>query len=188
MLPIYRRCEHFDFARHHIGVDALLAACAHLARHLEHVLATKMLGLREILRAHAIGIDDDLGIALAVAQVDEDQAAVIARMSRPASQDHFARNITCTKLAARRRMDAVFVQVIRHVLVSPCVVTLTCRLYFTARVSAKLIAQTKQNNRKREEMSTFKLAVPTVGEAGIDAERSGHFRSEEHTSELQSRI
>ena len=68
---LYRIGQNFDLARDHVRVDRLRCTLAHAPGHLQHVLATQVLGRMEVLLAHTIGIDHHLGIAITVAQVDE---------------------------------------------------------------------------------------------------------------------
>ena len=107
--------QDLDLTRLHVGVDALGSALAHLAGNLEHVLAAEVLGLGELLGRDAVRVDDHLRVALAVAQVDEDESAVVALVPRPAREHDLARDVVFAQLAARRRVDAVLVQkILRH--------------------------------------------------------------------------
>ena len=106
--------QHFDLARGHVGVHGFRPALAHRARDLQHVLATQVLGLREVVGAHAVRVDDHLRVARAVAQVDEDEPAVVAIVPRPARQHDLAADVAFAQLAARGGMHAVFVHEVRH--------------------------------------------------------------------------
>ena len=106
--------EHFDFAGSHVGVHGLGPAVAHRARDLEHVFAAQVLGFRKIIGAHAIGVDDHLRVARTIAQVDEDQPAVVAVVPRPAGQHDLAAHILSSQLAARCGVHAVLVHKVRH--------------------------------------------------------------------------
>ena len=66
--------QHLDLAGGHVRVHGVGAAVAHRAGDLQGILAAQMLGLVEILLGHAIGVDDHLGVAGAIAQVAEDRA------------------------------------------------------------------------------------------------------------------
>ena len=118
--------QHLDLARGHVRVHGVRAALSHLAGHLEHVLTTQVLGLREVLGRDAVGVDDHLRVALAVAQVHEDEPAVVAVMPRPARQHDLAAHVFLAQLAARGSMHAVFVLEIGHQLV-PC--SLQCGMF-----------------------------------------------------------
>lgn len=86
-----RSCEHFDFTCGHIGVHGAFGTRAHGAAHFEHVFTAQMLCLVEVFGAYAIGVDNDLRVAFAVAQVNEDQATVVAVVPHPAAQASPAR-------------------------------------------------------------------------------------------------
>ena len=68
--------EHLDLAAREVRVDCPLGARTHASLDREDELGAQPLGLLEHLGA--IGIEDDLQQALAIAQVDEDDATVIA--------------------------------------------------------------------------------------------------------------
>ena len=108
------RSQHLDFARDHVGVDGLGTALAHLAGDFQHVLAAEMLGCRELVGTHAIGVDDHLGVARAVAQVHEDQPAVVAVVPRPTGEGDFAPAIALAQLAACGSVHAILVSKLRH--------------------------------------------------------------------------
>ena len=111
---LYRIGQNFDLARDHVRVDRLRCTLAHAPGHLQHVLATQVLGRTEVLLAHAIGIDHHLGIAITVAQVDEDEAAVVAGVPRPTAQSHLLVHISRTQLPAGGGMHAVLVAEVFH--------------------------------------------------------------------------
>ena len=106
--------QHFDLARGHIRVHGVRTAITHRARDFQHVLAAQMLGLREVVGAHAVGVDDHLRVARAVAQVDEDETAMVAVVPRPAREHDLAAHIAFAQLAARGSVHAVFVHEVRH--------------------------------------------------------------------------
>ncbi len=106
---LQRAGEHLDLARGHIGVDGIGGTHAHRALHPQHELAAEMLGRGEVVGTDAIGVDHDLGVAGAVAQVDEDQAAVVAVVPGPAGQHDVFAVVRRTQLAARRGMHGVLV-------------------------------------------------------------------------------
>src|SRR4029077_7036806 len=76
--------QHFHLARLEVRIDGALRAPAHLASNLEDELAAHALGDRE--RFLAVGIEHHLRQALAVAQVDEDHAAMVAAAMSPAGE------------------------------------------------------------------------------------------------------
>ena len=78
--------EHLDLARHQVGVDRAFRPRTHAARHRDAVFVAQRLRRRE--RRGAIRVADDLHQSLAVAQVDEDDAAVIAAAMNPARKRH----------------------------------------------------------------------------------------------------
>jgi hypothetical protein len=75
--------EYLDLAGRQIGVDGFRRARLHHAVDADDPLAAHGLGS---LEAGRIGIGDDLGEAVMVAQVDEKQAAMIAHAMDPAGQ------------------------------------------------------------------------------------------------------
>ncbi len=76
--------EDLDLARRHVGILGARRAAPHLAGDPQHELAAHGLGQLEHLGT--IGIADHLGEAFAVAQVDEDHAAMIAAAVVPAAE------------------------------------------------------------------------------------------------------
>jgi hypothetical protein len=74
--------QHLDRAGNQIGVDRSIGARAHATGDRDAVLAAQLLGGGE--RRGAVGIEHDLHDPFAVAQVDEDDAAVIAAPMHPA--------------------------------------------------------------------------------------------------------
>ena len=96
------------------GFTASAPRSRHRAGDLQGVLATQMLCLVEVLLGHAIGVDDHLGVAGAIAQVAEDQPAVIAVVPRPTAQRDLAAHVGLAQLAARCVVHAKLVDVIRH--------------------------------------------------------------------------
>ncbi len=67
-----------------VRVDGAVRARAHPARHGDDELVAQLLGDGE--RRRAVGVADDLHQAFAVAQIDEDHAAMVAAAMRPAHQ------------------------------------------------------------------------------------------------------
>ena len=76
--------EHFDLAASQRRVHGPLGAAAHDALHAQHELVAHAVGDGE--RVRAVGIADHLDQALAIAQVDEDDASVVAPAMRPAEE------------------------------------------------------------------------------------------------------
>ena len=76
--------EHFDLAGDEVRIGAAFRAQPHEPGHANHELVAQRLGNRE--RVDAIRIEDDLDEAFAVAQIDEDHAAVVAAPVHPAHQ------------------------------------------------------------------------------------------------------
>ena len=106
--------KHLDLAGGHVRVHGIGAAVAHLAGDLQHEFAAKMLGLVEVFLGHAIRVDDHLRVTGAVAQVAEDQPAVIAVVPCPTAQRDLAAHVRFAQLAARGVVHAKLVLVIRH--------------------------------------------------------------------------
>ncbi len=74
--------QHFDLTRLEAGVGGAGRPRPHQARDLEHELIAHAFGHREHRRL--VRIEDDLQQALAIAQIDENHAAVVAAALRPA--------------------------------------------------------------------------------------------------------
>ena len=88
-----------DFAGRHLGIDGVLVAQAHLAHRGHNVLRPHLLALgvafgRELLVEHHL---DD---AAAVAQVEEDQVAVVAAAVYPAHHNHVFAGVGGAQIAA----------------------------------------------------------------------------------------
>ena len=67
-----------DLAGRQRRVDRLLVAADDLAAGAQHVLGAQFVGELELLGAGGVRVEDELDDAGAVAEVDEDQAAVVA--------------------------------------------------------------------------------------------------------------
>ena len=78
--------QHFDLAADQVGVVGAGGPRPHQPGHLEAELVAHALGGAE--GVGAVGVADDLHQAFAVAQVDEDHAAVVASAVGPAHQGH----------------------------------------------------------------------------------------------------
>ena len=70
-----------------------------LAGHADHVLGSQLARLRQHVRP-AFGIEDDLRLAVAVAEVDEHDAALIAVRIDPAAKRDFLTDVFRPQLAA----------------------------------------------------------------------------------------
>ena len=62
-----RAGQHLDLARHHVGVNGVFAALAHLAGKLQHVFAAEVFGDRKFPGSDAVGVYNDLGVTITVA-------------------------------------------------------------------------------------------------------------------------
>ena len=81
------RGQHFDLAADEICVHGARRPLAHLASHTDHELIAQLFcGLEG---RGVVGIAHDLQQALAVAQVDENHAAVVPAMVHPAANGDF---------------------------------------------------------------------------------------------------
>ena len=83
-----------------------------------------MLGGVEFLFSHAIGVENHLRVPLAIAQVHENQAAVVAVVPHPASEGDLRVDIGGTQLAARVVVHAILVDEFGHRFIAPCEVKL----------------------------------------------------------------
>ena len=93
---------HLDLAGRQAGVDRLGVAGDDRAADAHHELGAQPLG--EMVRlGREAGIEDELHEAGAVAQVDEDEIAVVAPAGHPAGQPHVAPDVGDTQLAGQRR-------------------------------------------------------------------------------------
>ena len=100
--------------RRQIGVGGILGAFAHEAGDLDGPLGTHPLAKLEAILG-GIGIEDDLGDAGAVTQVDEDQPAVIATTCDPATQGDLLADVTAAEFAAGARVHGILVcKILRH--------------------------------------------------------------------------
>ena len=75
----------FDLAGAELGVFCACEACSHLAGDLQHVFITQVMALGGELSV-LFRAENDLGQAFAVAQVDEDDAAMVAGRIHPATE------------------------------------------------------------------------------------------------------
>jgi hypothetical protein len=89
--------EHLDCAGRQVGIFRPGRALAHLALDPHHPLRTQRLG--ELERAR-IGIDHALRDAVMVAQVDEQEPAMVADAMAPSRQAHDLADVALTQLPA----------------------------------------------------------------------------------------
>ena len=99
--------EHLDLAGCEVGVGLALDAMAHLALDEDRPLGTHGLGGGEHLGRAQVGVEEDLGEALAVAQVDEDQAAEISTGTDPSGKRDCLADVLCTQLTAGVRVHGM---------------------------------------------------------------------------------
>jgi hypothetical protein len=90
---------HLDRAGRQVRVDRALGAGAHRAGDFQHVFAAH-LGGDGVRAGRRRGVEDDLREAVAVAQIDENQATVIAAARDPAFQGYSPPGIVGAQLAA----------------------------------------------------------------------------------------
>ena len=91
-----------DFAGRHLGIDGVLVAQAHLAHRGDNILRPHLLALRVALGRQFL-VEHDLGDAGAVAQVEEDQVAVVAAPVDPAHHHHLLAGVGGAQIAAEMR-------------------------------------------------------------------------------------
>ena len=89
--------DDFDLAGGHVGVFEARAAAADVAFDGDDVLGARGVGL--VVRGADLLVDDDLRDAGAVAQVEEDEVAVVAAAVDPAHQNHVLPRVFRAKLA-----------------------------------------------------------------------------------------
>ena len=88
-----------DFAGRHLGIDGVRVAQAHLAHRGDHVLRPHLLALGVALGREFL-VEHHLGNAAAVAQVEEDQVAVVAPPVHPAHHHHGLAGVGGAQFAA----------------------------------------------------------------------------------------
>ena len=91
-----------DFAGGHLGVDGVGVAQADLADGGDDVLGPHLLALG-VAVGRELFVENDLGDAGAVAQVEEDEIAVVAAAVDPAHQDHLFAGVGGAQFAAEMR-------------------------------------------------------------------------------------
>ena len=92
--------QDLDLAGRELGVVHPLGALAHGARDLDRPLGADGLRSVEGLTAGVLRVKGDLRHAVAVAQVDEDEAAVVAAVPDPAGERHGLADVLAAQLAA----------------------------------------------------------------------------------------
>ncbi len=89
-----------ELARRQVGVDRLLRAADDRAGGAQHVLGAELVGRARTASPAVVGVEDELDDAGAVAQVDEDQAAVVAAAVDPAGDPRLGVDAVAEHLAA----------------------------------------------------------------------------------------
>ena len=98
---------HLDLAGGQVRVPHALGAIAHRAGDADHPLAAELLR-RRVGRRRVLGVEHDLHDALAVAKVDERDAAVVAAVGHPPAERHLVAGV---RRPAARRTCAVRIAV-----------------------------------------------------------------------------
>ncbi len=89
-----------NFTGGQFGIDGPLGSRGHFPGHGDHEFAAQRSG--QLLRLDAaVGVKRDLRLAVAVAQVDENNAAMVAVAINPAANRDFLANVPRVKFAAR---------------------------------------------------------------------------------------
>jgi len=106
--------DHVDLARGQIGIGSVFGALAHETGNLDGPLGTHPLAQLEAILG-GIGIENDLRNARTVAQIDEDETAVVTPAGNPAGKRHRLADILATQLATGMRVHGVLVcKILRH--------------------------------------------------------------------------
>ena len=111
--------QHLHVAGDELGVLHALGALAHGARHLDGPLGADTLSRMKGLAAGMLGVEGDLRDTLAIAQVHEDEAAVVAAAPHPAGERDLLADVLAAKLAAGMRVHGVGLGHVRSSL-GPC--------------------------------------------------------------------
>ncbi|MNZ29265.1 hypothetical protein D3C78_465100 [compost metagenome] len=90
--------QHFDGAGRHVGVDRASRTRTHLAGDLYHVLAAHAISGGEAFCA--IRVEDDLGHAFAITDIEENHPAVVAATMDPSAKGNFLTFQALVQLAA----------------------------------------------------------------------------------------
>ena len=104
--------EDLDLAGRELGVVHALGALTHDARDLDRPLGADGLGRVERVAAGVLRVKGDLRHAVAVAQVNEDEAAVVAAVPDPAGQRDRLADVLAAQLAAGVGVHGVGVHVL----------------------------------------------------------------------------
>ncbi len=86
-----------DLARRQVGVDRVGRAELHLARHRDDALEVRLLDEGE---EAARGVDDDLRQAVVVAEIHEEDAAMVAKAEHPAGKSDGLARVAGAELVA----------------------------------------------------------------------------------------
>ena len=98
--------EDLDLAADQVGIDRALGARPHASGGRDDEFVAELFGDRE--RGRAVGIADDLHQAFAIAQVDENDAAVVAAAMNPSADRHgFAQSLAVDTAAIIGALQAV---------------------------------------------------------------------------------
>ena len=95
--------DDLDLARFHLRVHGVLGTRAHVAAHRDDELRAQGLRLVERALAHLRLVINHLHIAGTVAQIDENQSAVVAAARHPAAYRDFLPDLALAKLSAMMR-------------------------------------------------------------------------------------
>ena len=93
------RDAEFDFAGVQLRIRGAFGPMGHFPLDANDIFGPQAAGLLDHLLA-ALGAGDDLGLAIAVAEVDEHRAAVVAGAVHPSAERYFLSNVFRPKLAA----------------------------------------------------------------------------------------
>ena len=97
------------------GFSGTLTTSAHTTGNLQNVfLRPRCSAIAELFFTDAVGVNNNLRIALAVAKIAENQPTMVAIVPSPASKHNLTPNITLTQLAACCGMHAKLVLEVRH--------------------------------------------------------------------------
>ena len=105
---------HLDLAGRQVGIDRLGVAGDHRAGRGHDVLGAQALG-EPVRLGRDPRVEDELYEARTVAQVDEDQIAVVAPAGHPAGEAHLAADVGEAQLAGQRRAQLAGRCSARHV-------------------------------------------------------------------------
>ena len=90
------RGPHLDLAGRHVHVHGVRGSALHLAQNRDDELGPQAL---RPLEQRLLALDDDLGEAVAVAHVDEEQRTQVADAMHPAQEDDVAPDVAGTERA-----------------------------------------------------------------------------------------